>query len=287
MNGAILNSANTNNMRTDEVKERNGGWLATLNPIVKLAATLPWMGLSVCTRDFATPAMLSALAALAMLCGARFRAKTVLVVATIVIVVGAWVAFIFALLVSPDVVAATPPVLSRWPGLRTGALWIGAATSMRLIALIMLGLLGTLGTTMLQLASALVHQCRIPYRYAYAATLSARFVPRYQRDIATLRDAQHARGIIDARGPIGWLRRTARSMVPLLASGVRHAERLSMAMDARGFGAYSTRTERHPARVTVRDVIFFCAVWGVAIAVLVLSWRLGWLRFSADARQFS
>ncbi len=158
---------------------------------------------------------------------------------------------------------------------------------MRLIALMMLGLLGTLGTTMPHLASALVRQCHVPYRYAYAATLSARFIPRYKHDIDILRDAQHARGVIDARGPIGWLRRTARSMVPLLAGGVRHAERLSMAMDARGFGMHRTRTERHPARITAIDVLFFCAVWCAATAVVMLSWKLGWLHLSTDGRQFS
>ncbi len=97
MNGAVGNGAD----------EGNVGWLASINPIVKLAATLPWMGMVVCTRDFATPAMLTGLAALTMLCGTRFRARAVAFIAAIVVIVGAWVAFVFALLVRADLVAAT------------------------------------------------------------------------------------------------------------------------------------------------------------------------------------
>lgn len=263
------------------------GWLTKINPVVKLVATMPWLCLVLFTRDFATPALLSAVAAMAILSGMRFRLRTIVMMTVILMVSGAWIAVAFALFVRPDLVANTPPIMAGWPGLRIGALWIGAATSMRLICLMMFGMLGTLGTTPDQLASALVHQCRLSYRYAYAAMLAARFVPRYTQDLGTLRDAQHARGIIDPRGPIGWLRRTRRSIIPLLAGGVRHAERLSLAMDARGFGAYRTRTDRNPARLSVRDLVFFCVVWGAIAGAIAASCHFGWLNLAGDLREFT
>jgi energy-coupling factor transport system permease protein len=49
-------------------------------------------------------------------------------------------------------------------------------------------------------------------------------------------------------------------IVPLLASGIRHAERVALSMDARAFGAYPTRTERHISPFRTRDVVFIVAV---------------------------
>ena len=41
--------------------------------------------------------------------------------------------------------------------------------------------------------------------------------------------------------------------IPLLASAIRHAERVALAMDARAFGAHPTRTERTLSRWRARD----------------------------------
>jgi energy-coupling factor transport system permease protein len=41
-----------------------------------------------------------------------------------------------------------------------------------------------------------------------------------------------------------------------MAGAIRHAERVALAMDARAFGAYPDRTERHIVPFRARDVVF-------------------------------
>lgn len=265
----------------------HAGWLATVNPVVKIVATLVPLSVILFTRDVATPAIVAAGVAGALSTVAGLRARTLAVGAVVLLLVSAWTSLLFALLVRPDLVAGTPVVIESPVTVRSGALQIGAATALRMIAVMLLALLGSVGTTPDRLASALVHQCRVPYRFAYGTVATLRFVPRYRQDVVTLRDAHRARGIIDPPGPVGYLRRSGRSLVPLLAGGIRHAERISLAMDARGFGAFTRRTDRDPAVLRARDWAFLVAVWaGVALAYVVTA-RLGLLTMTGQIHRFA
>jgi len=259
-----------------------GGFLATVNPVMKLAATLPPMVLVMFTRDLATPAMIVVATAAAILSGTRLAGRVVVVGAAAFALFGVWTAVLFAILVRGELVAGTPVMVDGWVTLRSGALEIGASTALRMLAVMLLALLGSLGTTTDQLASALVRQCRVPYRFAYGTVAAVQFVPHYRQSLATLRVAQRARGIIDPPGLGGYVRRTGRALVPLLAGGARQAERLSLAMDARGFGAYPQRSDRNPAVVRARDVVFVAATWAAVAATLLLTARLGLLHLVGD-----
>ncbi len=59
--------------------------------------------------------------------------------------------------------------------------------------------------------------------------------------------------------------------MPLLAGAIRHAERVALAMDARGFGAYPDRTERHLVPFRARDVAYIALFWAVSAAVFWLA----------------
>ncbi len=64
--------------------------------------------------------------------------------------------------------------------------------------------------------------------------------------------------------------------MPLLAGAIRHAERVALAMDARAFGAYADRTERHLVLFRARDVVFVALFWAASGVVfwVLLPWRL-------------
>ncbi|MFV0434983.1 MAG: energy-coupling factor transporter transmembrane component T [Leucobacter sp.] len=258
------------------------GWLTTINPLIKLAATFPALMLVLFTRDIATPAALAVIAVTALLTGVRVRPKVLLWGTVGVLLVGVWTTFLFAMLTRADLVADTPVVIDGWVTIRQGALETGAATALRLIAVSMLALLGSAGTSIAGLNSALVGQLRIPYRFAHGALAAACFAPRYREDLITLHAAHRARGIIDRRGPVGFARRTGRQVIPLLAGGARYAERLSLAMDARGFGAYPTRSDRNPARVRPRDIVCLVALWTAFAAVFISAGALGLAEWSSD-----
>lgn len=262
------------------------GWLTSINPLIKVLATLPPLILVFFTRDILTPAIIASVAVIILLTGLRIRLRTVLFGALVIIVVGVWTTFLFAVLVRSELVADSPLILDGWLTLHADALPIGGATALRLITVSMLALLGSAGTTIAGLSSALVNQLHLPYRFTHGVLTAARFAPRYRDDLRTLRAAHRARGIIDPRGPIGFFRRTGRSTLPLLAGGARYAERLSLAMDARGFGAYSARSDRHPARVAARDWTFLLCVWSLFAAIFISAALLGISRWSGDIYGF-
>ena len=239
------------------------GWLATINPVAKLAATLPPLALLLFIRDIATPAVVAGLALAAIVSGMKMPLRALIAGAVVVFLGGAWTTIMFALLTRPDLVDHTPIMIDGWITLHEVAVLIGAATTVRMAAMIAMALLGSLGTTTDQLASAFVHQCGVPYRFAYGAVVAMRFAPRYRQDLLALQVARRARGIFERAGPVGYLLRLGRSIVPLLASGARYASRHSLAMDARGFGAFNSRSDRQPAVMHFRDMIFVVAVWGI------------------------
>jgi energy-coupling factor transport system permease protein len=86
-----------------------------------------------------------------------------------------------------------------------------------------------------------------------------------------IRAAHRVRGTDTRRGPIAAVRRGIGYSIPLLASAIRHAERVALAMDARAFGAHDTRTERVVSRWRVRDTVFVVAFWVVGVAVYAVA----------------
>ncbi|MGI5286453.1 energy-coupling factor transporter transmembrane component T family protein [Nonomuraea polychroma] len=246
-------------------------FLARLNPLAKIAATLPAMFFLLLVRDPWTPGLF-AVAALALVWAAGgVRPRWSLVVVPFALM---WFTLVFALLAAEHVAAGTPVVLL---GLRAGALEYGLATTLRILALLSLALLGGVGTTGPDLVRALVQQLRVPYRFAYGALAALRFVPRFSHELEVIRAAHRVRGVAEGRGPLGQVRRTGRMLIPLQASAIRHAERVSLAMDARAFGAHPTRTEREVLRFGRAEALFVVACWAVSVllaAAVVVSGQL-------------
>ena len=236
-------------------------WLHHLNPLAKIAAVLPAMALLVATRDLLTPAVFLVLSYVLVLTGARLtrRATALLLlgmpigIAVLTVGFGVWVA--------PSQVAGTGVVLTigAWT-LHEGALIIGLATALRLGAILALALIGGLTTSGPDLVRAAVQQLRVPYRIGYTALAAYRFVPRFGYELSVIRAAHRVRGHGGGRGPVARLVRGWGYIVPLLASGIRHAERVALSMDARAFGAHPTRTERHLVPWRTRDTVFAGAV---------------------------
>ncbi|MBS1675595.1 MAG: energy-coupling factor transporter transmembrane protein EcfT [Actinobacteria bacterium] len=243
-------------------------WLHQLNPLAKLAAVLPAMVLLLFVRDLATPIAFLALAYAVVISGARLRGRGwALLFAGIplgVLLLGS----AMALWTDPAQVAGTPVVLHAgdWE-LHAGALEIGAATALRLAAILALTLISGLTSTGPDLVRAGVQQLRIPYRIGYTALAAYRFVPRFGYELSVIRSAHRVRGTHGGRGPFARLARGWGYIVPLLASAIRHAERVALAMDSRAFGAFPTRTERHVVPFRIRDVVFI-AVMLVASAAI-------------------
>ncbi len=246
-------------------------FLYGINPLAKIAGPLPAMVLLVFVRDLVTPAAFLLLAYAAILVGARLSARMLAAVLVAVPVFLALLAVGFALWVDASRISHEVVVvrIGSWT-LYGDAVEIGAATSLRLGAILVLALLGGLTTTGPDLARSLVQQLRVPYRIGYTALAAFRFVPRFGYELSIIRAAHRVRGAGHGRGPIAAARRRIGYVVPLLASAIRHAERVALAMDSRAFGAFPTRTERYRVPWRVRDTVFVGIFWAVTAALFIL-----------------
>ncbi|MFC7788269.1 energy-coupling factor transporter ATPase [Microbacterium sp. MAHUQ-60] len=257
-------------------------WLHHLNPLAKIAAVIPAMALLLATRDLITPAVFLTLSYLLVLTGARLTRRSAALLLALPVGI-AVLALGFSIWIDPDQVTGTAVVLriGDW-ALHQGALLTGLATALRLAAILGLALIGGLTTSGPDLVRAAVQQLRVPYRIGYTALAAYRFVPRFGHELAVIRAAHRVRGHgfggpFGGRGPVSRLVRGWGYIVPLLASGIRHAERVALSMDARAFGAHPARTERHVTPFRRRDVVFLVVVLVASGAVFTATfpWRIG------------
>lgn len=244
-------------------------FLPALNPLAKIAGPLPAMVLLLFARDLATPAAFLALAYAVLLVGAHVTARSALFLAAVLPLGVLLVGLGFSLWADAGRVddSAALVRIGAWT-LYSGALEIGFATGLRLGAIVALALVGGLTTTGPDLVRSFVQQLRVPYRIGYTALAAFRFVPRFGHELDVIRHAHRVRGAAGGRGPLAGIVRWVGYIVPLLAGAIRHAERVALAMDARAFGAYPDRTERHLVPFRTRDVVFIAAFWTASALVL-------------------
>ncbi|KHK97167.1 cobalt ABC transporter permease [Microbacterium mangrovi] len=245
-------------------------FLDGLNPLAKLAAPLPAMIVLVFVRDAATPLAFIVLAYAALLIGMRMTrllAMLLFALPVAAVVIG------FGLAVWTDAARVSHAVvvwqIGGWT-LYGGALQVGFATALRLVAIIALALIAGMTTSGPDLARSLVQQLRVSYRVGYTAIAAFRFVPRFRHELELIRQAHRVRGAHGGSGPFAAIARGFGYVVPLLAGAIRHAERVALAMDARAFGAHPTRTERHPVPFRTRDAVFIVLFWAVSAALFVV-----------------
>ncbi|WP_308797364.1 energy-coupling factor transporter transmembrane component T [Agromyces silvae] len=269
-----VGTAPTTTGATEPAAASGGGrFLLRLNPLAKIAAPLPVMVAVIFTRDLLVPGVLVVASLVLILVGAKLRARTVLFLLVGTPLVIGLLALSFGAWVDPSRVAETAPgasvVLVEIGDWRytAAALLVGLATALRIVAVVMLSLITGVSTTGPELVRALVQNLRVPYRIGYTTLAALRFVPRFGHELEVIRAAHRVRGVDHGRGPLAWFRRTIGLAIPLLASAIRHAERVALAMDARAFGAHPTRTERTISRWRARDTVFVIAFWVAAAAL--------------------
>jgi energy-coupling factor transport system permease protein len=246
-------------------------FLYRLNPLAKLLAPVPAMVLLAFVRDAATPLAFLALSYLLLLVGVNLTRRLAAVLLLIIPLGALAIGFGFSLWIDPTHVDHGVVVwqIGSWT-LYGGAVLVGLATGLRIAAIVALALIAGLSTTGPDLVRATVQQLRVPYRIGYTALAAFRFVPRFGHELEVIRQAHRVRGAHGGRGPFSAIARWSGYIVPLLAGAIRHAERVALAMDARAFGAYPDRTERHLVPFRARDVVFIVLFLAASAA---LFWR--------------
>lgn len=137
--------------------------------------------------------------------------------------------------------------------LTTGGVRAAVTYTARFALALVLGSLILLTTTPTQLADALdrllapLSRVGLPgHEIAMVFSLMLRFVPTLTEEAAAIVDAQALRGgALDEGGPIRRIRSIVPVVVALLASGLRHADGLARALDARCYEGGAGRTHLH------------------------------------------
>ncbi|MDA8237079.1 MAG: energy-coupling factor transporter transmembrane component T [Chloroflexi bacterium] len=235
------------------------------SPLTKLAVGLAWLAGLVATTD-PRPTVVLLVAGVAAATGlgrvpvGRFaRAWLPFVVAA------GGVVLVNTVFGAANADAAARVILEGGPlRVTEPALATGLVLGLRILAIAGVGVAFAQTTEATALADALVQQARLPDRFAYGALAAYQAVPRLSLDLVTLREARRTRGL-----GRGW---SAGLLLALLVLALRHAERLALAMDARGFDAGIPRSRFRPVRRRREDALI-AALGAAALAVAILAAR--------------
>jgi energy-coupling factor transport system permease protein len=151
----------------------------------------------------------------------------------------------------------------------------GLTMASRLLAIFATSSLFVLTTNPVDFVVALIHQGRLPVRIGYAVFAAYRFLPLVQVELDNIRAAHQVRGAATGRGGVARVREVFGYAIPLLAISVRRAERVALAMDARGFGARSDRTYFRTTTMTRADLIFAAGAVAALTVIVGLPHALG------------
>jgi energy-coupling factor transport system permease protein len=121
-----------------------------------------------------------------------------------------------------------------------------------------------------RMADSLVQQWHAPDRFAYGTLAALRVAPFMAADWSTIGAARRLRGLAP-RGPIARVREAGGRLLVMLVSAIRRAERLALAMDARGFDSGIARTHFRELRMGWRDWLTIGAALAVAVGALTLA----------------
>jgi len=236
--------------------------LGRTNPLVKLGISLAWLvGLGL-TLDVRPPLILAVITLVAGMelggipPGVLARRLAPLVIAVVAIAL----ANLLFSTHNPD--PAAHELLRIGPlRITQEAVTAAAGLGARVAAIVSVGAVFVLTTDPTRLMDALVQQARVSPRFAYGLLAAYQAVPRLGSDLTSLRDARRLRGLRQLDPSL---------LVGLLVRAIRHADQLSIAMDARGFGP-GPRTAYRPIGWTRLDLAVGASALAILVAALVSS----------------
>lgn len=112
---------------------------------------------------------------------------------------------------------------------------------------------------------------RIPYEIAFMVSVGVRFFPVFREELIDMTNAIQLRGLDLKKIGIGEkLKAYTYLLMPITVNSLLKAKELSVAMEARAFRAYPTRTSWVELRFSMIDyiVLFLAVVFALLIAVL-------------------
>lgn len=151
----------------------------------------------------------------------------------------------------------------------------GLSLAVRVIAIALPGILALATTDPTDLADALVQQLHVPGRFAIGALAAMRLLPLMASEWQVLGLARRARGLEAGRSPAAKARLFWSQLFALLVAAIRRGVRMSIAMEARGFGARPGRTFAREQRMSAYDWWLLASTLVVVLAATAVTVALG------------
>ena len=136
-----------------------------------------------------------------------------------------------------------------------GGIDSGIAIAGKFLSLIMMSWIFVATTKPNALSSALISS-GVPYRYGYLPALAMRFVPVFEMELNSVREAQIVGGLRLDKSVRGLIRSAKYTVLPMFFTAMFKVNSLAASMTGRGFGAHPKRTLLQPSRVTTWDAAF-------------------------------
>lgn len=177
--------------------------------------------------------------------------------------------------VTPGSVLLELPVV-KWQITREGMI-IGLLTSVRLISLVVL--MGTIavyitpmdGMRALEKLLSPLRKFKFPVdQISLTFMMALQFVPIMYEEALTLRKSMLARGWSPGKGLIGFIRSWLPLLIPLLISGLRRADEISLSMAGRGYRIGKPRTSMMEWHWSAADSITALAAMLPGLIVLAV-----------------
>ncbi|NLC12002.1 MAG: energy-coupling factor transporter transmembrane protein EcfT [Firmicutes bacterium] len=157
-----------------------------------------------------------------------------------------------------------PAALSLW----SEGLWGGLSMMLRFVNIIGSSYLFVATTNPNQLAYALM-RAGLPYRFGFMLITAMRFIPVFRLELEQVKNAQMAKGIeLEGRSLKVLLRAVKYLLVPLVISSLSKVDSLTISMESRAFGLYTTRTYMHAEPLSVNDKI---AIFTISLFFILFS----------------
>jgi energy-coupling factor transport system permease protein len=230
-------------------------YLHRLNPLTKLALSVPVAALVSLIFEPVTPLTIAAVAAVATWRLGNVPLGTIVRALGFALLLGFGM-FWTGVLYYAGQGSEGPAIVPGPFNITEAALLYGLTMIGRTLAIFATSSLFVLTTNPIDFVIALIQQARVPVRIGYAVFAAYRFVPLVQEELDNIRAAHQVRGADDGHGLLARGRQLIGYAVPLLAISVRRAERVALAMDSRGFGARRDRTFYRNTSIGRADLLF-------------------------------
>jgi energy-coupling factor transport system permease protein len=243
-------------------------FLTRVTPVARLVGGMAWLVAAILTLDPVVPVRLAAAAAVALVLWSGLPLRRLpRRLAPLGFAILSLTAFSILLSGSNGDRSLTA-LLEFGPVRVTGpAVSAGLAVGLRVVVIGLTTLLVFGPSDPTRMADSLVQQWHVPDRFAYGTLAALRVAPFMAGDWAVIAAARHLRGIRPA-GPAARVRDAWDRLLVMLVAAIRRAERLALAMDARGFDSGVKRTHFRVLQMGWRDWLTIGAALAVAAGAL-------------------